>query len=216
MLPSENEKEYDAAMRKLRIADATVRPDELEHSAASVVSAARYRRFLAMKAAAYRNIDVSDVAMPTVAAPAGTRIANFVAARRRADGLDASDDEDGGAADDALDGDAEALAAAAAAADAEAFGDGAADGGELPMLTHKPPFDDLDQHLTPKEQKWRSSESKRLLEHQQRLQQSKFASDAGRKAYAQRQTLPSYRMRDEIVRTCNSARVVVIAAETGA
>jgi ATP-dependent RNA helicase DHX36 len=196
--PTANEREFSAALRQFSLGEvaADVKSDA-DNGAASLISNARYRRFLKMKAAMFRHVDVSGIDLPTAAAPEGSRVANFVAARQYR---------------------AEAALAPPRTAATSSADDNNAVVAQLtlqPMLTHKPVFG---EPTPPSAEQARRMErdSQRLLRDLRARERGQFATKQGELAWAQRRSLPAYAMRDAIVNACRESRVVVIAAETGA
>jgi ATP-dependent RNA helicase DHX36 len=192
--PTANEREFSAALRQFSLgeAPADVKVDA-DNGAASLISNARYRRFLKMKAAMFRHVDVSGIDLPTVAAPEGSRVANFVLARQyRAEAALASPPP----------------TAAPPIDEEQKFA-------LQPMLTHKPVFGELPPP-TAEHQRRIERDSQRLLRDLRARERGQFQTKQGELAASQRRSLPAYAMRDAIVSACRESRVVVIAAETGA
>ena len=185
--------QFEAAVQTFSIGE--VAPDakiDAENSAALLISNARFKRFLKMKAAQFRH-DVSGIDLPTVAAPEGSRFASMIAARQnRAESAGAP-----------LPASAQPDVAAVPDAPLQA------------MLTHKPVFD---APKPPTEEQRRATEraSQRLLRDYERRERGQFSSPQSQAAAQQRRQLPAFLMRDEIVQACLASRVVVIAASTGA
>jgi ATP-dependent RNA helicase DHX36 len=191
--PTANEREFSAALRQFSLGEMS--PDvkiDADNGAASLISNARYRRFLKMKAALFRHVDVSGIDVPTAAAPEGSRVANFVAARQY-------------------------RAEAPLAAPPPALDDAPAAQQFVlqPMLTHKPVFGEVPPPSA-EQQRRIERDSQRLLRDLRARERGQFATKQGELAATQRRSLPAYAMRDAIVGACRESRVVVIAAETGA